>query len=88
MDLFEAESNPEPHLRKLIQEILNIIVICVCKEQHCFSGNICPVDIDKYTSWSAVIKTIINTLRFNDAQRFYNLGRKSAQFPIVIILYF
>lgn len=78
MDLLETSGTPESPLKELIQELLRLIIICTCEEQQS-SIRYVPLQKRDKMQWSNVIQVISDSLKFNDAQHFYNLGNKKTQ---------
>lgn len=60
------------------QELLKLITVCVCQEQHYFLNFYTPNPTTTVTRpWTRVIQIIADILKFSDSQHFYNLGTEN-----------
>lgn len=72
------EKDPtEPEDKLLNQELLSLITMCACNEQHYLDFHTAANDHLKIKSsllWPHIVTIIAENLQFSDAQHFYNLG--------------
>lgn len=74
LDLLSSDKSSDEDLKTLPEELLKLISICACQEQHYLDYYTDPSPKTSTTSWWHVIKLLADNLKSSDAQHFYNLG--------------
>ncbi|CAH0554508.1 unnamed protein product [Brassicogethes aeneus] len=79
LDLLAIDNTTEEESKILSEELLKLISICACQEQHyldyCYPLKLKPQKPeDAAMSWRYVVNILSDTLKFSDAQHFYNLA--------------
>ncbi|KAK9883541.1 hypothetical protein WA026_001716 [Henosepilachna vigintioctopunctata] len=74
-DVITIENSSEEYLKELSKQVLSLIRECVCQQQHLLDFHIEAKEIANPNSeWGNVIELLVENIKFQDPQQFYNLS--------------